>query len=181
MKPQLMRNLAGSGAGRTYRGSAESVCGLKHGDPVWLKYSPTNAWFPIGRSGCAGTNEAIWMASICICFGNRLLLRFSAGARRHPDASLVLGLCQPPSEAMIVSASFGPQLPRLIGANAVVCFQDWIDHRPGGLHCVLAGEERSIAGHGVAQKPLVGRFLSRSVLRAGRALAARRRTPSRRA
>jgi hypothetical protein len=31
----------------------------------------------------------------------------------HPDASLVLGLCQPPSEAIIASASFGPQLPRL--------------------------------------------------------------------
>ena len=44
----------------------------------------------------------------------------------------------------------------------MVCFQDWIDHRPGGLDCVLAGEERAIAGHGVAQKPLVGRFLSRS-------------------
>ena len=29
-----------------------------------------------------------------------------------PDASLGLGLCQPPSEAMIASASFGPQLPR---------------------------------------------------------------------
>ena len=43
----------------------------------------------------------------------------------------------------------------------MVCFQDWIDHRPGGLDCVLAGEERAIARHGVAQKPLVGRFLSR--------------------
>ena len=39
--------------------------------------------------------------------------------------------------------------------------EDWIDHRPGGLDRVLAGEERSVAGHGVAQEPLVGRFLSR--------------------
>ena len=57
---------------------------------------------------------------------------------------------------------FRPPSAAPIGTNAVVCFQDWIDHRPGGLDCVLAGEERSIAGHGVTQKPLVGRFLSRS-------------------
>jgi len=37
----------------------------------------------------------------------------------------------------------------------------WIDHRPCGLNRVLTGKERSIAGHGVAQKPLVRRFLSR--------------------
>jgi hypothetical protein len=30
-----------------------------------------------------------------------------------PDVSLGLGLCQPPSEAMIASASFGPQVRRL--------------------------------------------------------------------
>ena len=44
--------------------------------------------------------------------------------------------------------------------NSVVCFQDWIDYRPGRLDCVLAGEERSIARHGVAQESLVRRFLS---------------------
>jgi len=43
----------------------------------------------------------------------------------------------------------------------VVGLKDWIDHRPGGLDRVFTGEERSIAGHGVAQKPLVGRFLYR--------------------
>src|ERR1035438_2925704 len=32
---------------------------------------------------------------------------------RHPDASLGLGLCQEPCEAMIESDSFGPQLWRL--------------------------------------------------------------------
>jgi hypothetical protein len=31
----------------------------------------------------------------------------------HADASLVIGLCQPPSESIIASASFGPQLRRL--------------------------------------------------------------------
>ena len=31
----------------------------------------------------------------------------------HLAAVLVLGMCQPPSEAMIASACFGPQLPRL--------------------------------------------------------------------
>ena len=43
----------------------------------------------------------------------------------------------------------------------MVRLKDWIDHRPSGLDRVLTGEERSIADHGVAQKPLVGRFLSR--------------------
>jgi hypothetical protein len=28
--------------------------------------------------------------------------------------------------------------------------KNWIDHRPGGLDSILAGEERSIARHGVA-------------------------------
>jgi len=36
-----------------------------------------------------------------------------------------------------------------------------IDHRPGGLNRVFTGEKRSIAGHGITQKPLVGCFLSR--------------------
>ena len=43
----------------------------------------------------------------------------------------------------------------------MVVLQDRVDHRPGGLNRVLTGEERAVAGHGVAQKPLVGRFLSR--------------------
>jgi hypothetical protein len=43
----------------------------------------------------------------------------------------------------------------------VVGLKDWIDHRPGGLNCVLTGEECTIADQGIAQKPLVGRFLSR--------------------
>ena len=43
----------------------------------------------------------------------------------------------------------------------MVGLEDRLDHRPGGLNRVLTGEERSVAGHGVAQEPLVGRFLSR--------------------
>ncbi len=43
----------------------------------------------------------------------------------------------------------------------MVRLEDWIDHRPRGLDRVLTGEERSIAVHRVAQKPLVGHFLSR--------------------
>jgi hypothetical protein len=48
----------------------------------------------------------------------------------------------------------------LVGASPMVRFKDWLDHRPGCLDRVLTGEERSIASHGVAQKALVGRFLS---------------------
>lgn len=43
----------------------------------------------------------------------------------------------------------------------MVVIKDWIDRGPGSLHGILTGEERAIAGHGVAQKPLVGRFFSR--------------------
>ena len=39
MKPQLMRNLADQSR-PDIPGSAESVCGLKHGDQMWLKYTP---------------------------------------------------------------------------------------------------------------------------------------------
>ena len=79
----------------------------------------------------------------------------------HQDGSPDIGLCQPPSAAMSASACFGPQLPALVRANPVMVLKDRINHRPGGLDRVLAGEERSVAGHRVAQQPLVGRFLSR--------------------
>jgi hypothetical protein len=55
---------------------------------------------------------------------------------------------------------FRPPTAAPVGTNVVVCFQDWIDHCPGGLHRVPTGEERAIARHGVAQKPLIGRFFS---------------------
>jgi hypothetical protein len=43
----------------------------------------------------------------------------------------------------------------------VVGLKDWIDHGPSGLNRTFTGEERSVAGHGVAQKPFVGRFRCR--------------------
>ena len=45
--------------------------------------------------------------------------------------------------------------------NPIVVLKDRGDHRPGGLNRVLTGEKRAVAGHGVAQEPLVRRFLSR--------------------
>jgi len=50
---------------------------------------------------------------------------------------------------------------RLVAKRAGVGIKDWIDHRPGGLNRVLAGEECAIAGHGVTQQPLAGCFLPR--------------------
>jgi hypothetical protein len=48
----------------------------------------------------------------------------------------------------------------LVEESARVVLKDWVDHRPGSLHCVFAREESSIADHGVAQESLVRRFLS---------------------
>ena len=48
----------------------------------------------------------------------------------------------------------------LVRTNPVVGFEDGIDHRPGGFHCVFPREQRTVASHGVAQKPLVGSFPS---------------------
>jgi hypothetical protein len=39
-----------------------------------------------------------------------------------------------------------------------------MDHRPSGFCAILTGEERPIAGHGVAQKALVRRFLVRPLV-----------------
>ncbi len=38
----------------------------------------------------------------------------------------------------------------MVGANLMVCLENGIDRYPGGFHRILAGEERSVAGHGVA-------------------------------
>ena len=48
----------------------------------------------------------------------------------------------------------------LVGASTVVGFKNRIDHRPGGLNRILAGEECPVAGHGITQEPLVEGFLS---------------------
>jgi hypothetical protein len=42
-----------------------------------------------------------------------------------------------------------------------VAIKDRVDHCPGGFNRILTGEERAIASHGISQKPLVRRFLSR--------------------
>ena len=49
----------------------------------------------------------------------------------------------------------------MVAANLVVFLKNGIDRRPGGFNRILAGEERSVAGHGVAQQQLVGRFFVR--------------------
>jgi hypothetical protein len=49
----------------------------------------------------------------------------------------------------------------MVRASLVVCLKDGIDRRPGGLNRILTGEERSVAGHRVAQEQFVGRFLAR--------------------
>ena len=46
----------------------------------------------------------------------------------------------------------------------MVRLKDRLDDSPGRLDRILTGEYRSIAGHGICQKPLVGRFLSRIFL-----------------
>ena len=38
--------------------------------------------------------------------------------------------------------------------------KNWLDYRPSGFNCFLAREERAVTGHGVAQQPLVRRFLA---------------------
>ena len=52
-----------------------------------------------------------------------------------------------------------------VKVNAVMGLEDRIDHRPRGLNRVFTREERAVTGHGVAEKPLVGRFLSRLYIR----------------
>src|SRR5450432_544185 len=59
---------------------------------------------------------------------------------------------------------FRPPTSAPVGASLVVPLKDWVNYRPCGFHRVLASEECSIAGQGVAQEPLVGRFLSRPFL-----------------
>ena len=42
----------------------------------------------------------------------------------------------------------------------MVFLEDGVDDRPGRLNRVLAGEQRAVAGHRVAQQQLVGQFLA---------------------
>jgi len=58
---------------------------------------------------------------------------------------------------------FGAPRPPLVRANLGVVFQDRIDDRPGSFYGILTRQKRSVAGHSVAQKPLVGRFVFRTL------------------
>ena len=71
-----------------------------------------------------------------------------------------MGLCQQPSAAISASACLRPPAAALVRQDRSCAVQHGIDHRPGGLDRVLAGEQRAVAGHRVAQQPLVGRFLA---------------------
>ena len=60
---------------------------------------------------------------------------------------------------------FRPPTASFVRPNAVMGFEDRIDYRPCGLNRVFPREERAVAGHGVAEKPLVGRFVARPLFR----------------
>ena len=81
---------------------------------------------------------------------------------QRSDASLIVGCSQWPSKAINASIGlFRSPTAALVGTNAVVFLKNGIDHRPGGFDRILAGEERTVAGHRVTEEPLVGGFLSR--------------------
>ncbi len=40
----------------------------------------------------------------------------------------------------------------IVEANFMVGLENGIDRCPGSFNCVLTGEERSVAGHGIAQQ-----------------------------
>jgi hypothetical protein len=52
----------------------------------------------------------------------------------------------------------------MVAANLVLFLKNGIDRCPGGFSRILAGEERSVAGHRVAQQQLVAPFLVRLLL-----------------
>ena len=56
---------------------------------------------------------------------------------------------------------FWPPTASLIEANAMVLLKNRIDHGPGRFDRVFAGEERAVAGHGIAEEALVRGFFSR--------------------
>ena len=60
---------------------------------------------------------------------------------------------------------FRPPTAAFVNVNAVMVPQDWIDHDPRGLNRVFTREQRAVTGHGVAEKPLVRRFVARPLFR----------------
>lgn len=58
-----------------------------------------------------------------------------------------------------------PPATAFVRTNAVMVLQDRIDDHPRCLNRVFSCKQRTVAGHGVTKKPLVGRFLSRLFIR----------------
>jgi hypothetical protein len=58
-----------------------------------------------------------------------------------------------------------PPAVALVQANAMMVLEDRINYYPRGLNRIFSCEERAVAGHGVAEKPFVGRFVSRPLFR----------------
>ncbi len=59
---------------------------------------------------------------------------------------------------------FRPPRTALIHASLTMLLQHWIDHCPSSFNRILPSKQRSIPGHRIAQKPLIGRLLPRQVL-----------------
>jgi hypothetical protein len=81
-------------------------------------------------------------------------LRGEVGAGRRQPRFQMSGVV-PATVRRDKRVRFGPPVPGLVGTAATVGLQDSIDRRPCGLDRVLPGEERSVAGHGIRQEPLV--------------------------
>src|SRR5487761_2508930 len=75
-----------------------------------------------------------------------------------------IAVCRPAATARTrkpCPSSSSAAAAALVGLNPVMLRQDRIDHRLGSLDRIFPGEQRAIAGHGVAEQAFVGRFLFR--------------------
>ncbi len=75
---------------------------------------------------------------------NKRLFGCAIGARVMPAAicsDKCVSLFRPPSSAFVAG-------------NREMVLEDPIDHLPCGFNCILACEERTVALHGIAQKPM---------------------------
>ncbi len=83
--------------------------------------------------------------------------KHDAGLRRHGGGISAPGLCQPSGPAMMRALAGGPQLPGSYSSTGVLCAdEDRIDDAPGGLHRIVAREQRRIAVDRIAEQALVG-------------------------
>ena len=94
---------------------------MKFGCPVWPSDSAAQEWAPRLRTLLTRSDGSIsrlrrrepgYLSADSIPFTAALGSFHQLPQIHPPDADADPGLCQPPSEAMIASASFGPQLPR---------------------------------------------------------------------